>query len=50
MAKSAFTDGLLLTLLNHHGALQGRGPVNGINKDVTGARLLTTTVSICPVD
>ena len=26
------------------------GPVNGINKDVTGARLLSTTVSTCPVD
>ena len=26
------------------------GPVGGTNKDVTGARLLTTTVSTCPVD
>ena len=26
------------------------GLVNGINKDVTGARLLPTTVSTCPVD
>ena len=26
------------------------GPVNGINKDVTGARLLSTTVLTCPVD
>ena len=26
------------------------GPVNGINKDVSGARLLLTTVSTYPVD
>ena len=26
------------------------GPVGGTNKDVTGARLLPTTVSTCPVD
>ena len=26
------------------------GPVSGTNKDVTGARLLPTTVSTCPVD
>ena len=26
------------------------GPVNGINKDVTGARVLTTTVLTCPMD
>ena len=26
------------------------GPVSGTNKDVTGARLLWTTVSTCPVD
>ena len=26
------------------------GPVNGINKDVTGARLLSTTVSSYPMD
>ena len=26
------------------------GPVDGTNKDVTGARLLPTTVSTCPVD
>ena len=26
------------------------GPVNGINKDATGAKLLPTTASTCPVD
>ena len=26
------------------------GPVGGTNKDVTGARLVPTTVSTCPVD
>ena len=51
MTKSAFTEGLLPTLSNHHGAIQGLwGPVGGTNKDVTGARLLPTTVSTCPVD
>ena len=48
MAKSAFTEELLPTLSNHHGAIQE--PMDGTNKDVTGARLLPTTVSTCPVD
>ena len=41
MAKSAFTEGLLSTLSNHHGAIptMSVGTVGGTNKDVTGARL-----------
>ena len=52
MVKSAFTEGLLPTLSNHHGAIQGlcMGPVGGTNKDVTDTRLLPMTVSTCPVD
>ena len=42
--QSAFTDGLLPSLSDHWGALQGLwGPVNCINKDVSGTRLLPTT-------
>ena len=52
MAKSAFTDGLLPSLSDHlarctTGSL---GPVNGIDKDVSGNRLPPTTVFTYPVD
>ena len=52
MTNSAFTEGLLLTLLNHHAWCNtgSVGPASGTNKDVTGAILLPTTVSTCPVD
>ena len=50
MAKSTFTDSLLPTVSNHHSTTVSVGLVNGINKGVTSARLLPTTVSTCPVD
>ena len=47
MAKSAFTNSFLLTMSNHElkvisGSVQ---PVNNINKDICGAKLLPTVVS-----
>ena len=44
MAKSAFTESILPT------QSKSVGLVNVINKDVTGARLLPTTVSTSAVD
>ena len=44
MTKSGFTEGLLPTLSNHHGTIQGLWGQCHTNKDVTGARLLPNTV------
>ena len=49
---NAFTS-LLCSKLCWHNRLkptESMGRVNGINKDVSGAKLLPTTVSTCPVD
>ena len=47
MAKPAFRDGILSTMSNLENTLQGLAmePVNGIIKDVSGAKLLPMTVS-----
>ena len=51
MAKSDFTDGLFTTLSNGEDTLQSFvEPVNGINKDVCGAKLLPTIVLAYPVE
>ena len=52
MAKSAFMDGFLLILSHYEGTLQARPeePLNSINKDMCGAKLLPTTISVYPMD
>ena len=51
MAKFAFTDRLIANPVEPPWCTTGSvGPVNGINKDETGAKLLPTTVSTYPVD
>ena len=50
MAKSAFTDGLLLTVKPPLCTSRSVGLMDDINKDVTGAKLLPTTVSTCAMD
>ena len=51
MTNSAFTDRLIADPVKPPWCNTGSvGPMSDTNKDVTGARLLPTTVSTCSVD
>ena len=49
MAKSAFKQLIADPVKPSRWTTESMGPVNGINKDVSDARLLPTTVSTYPV-
>ena len=51
MAKSAFTEGFLADPVKpQRCTTESVKPLDGINKDVGGAKLLLTTTSVYPVD